>query len=99
MFGDDDLSAVFYDPADGAVEFALVGSFPLRVFTAHMGEQDEEGLQGFVVDTARLIQYPAASVSLAAGDLLSSGPATWRVLRDPRLVSDGAECQAQLVPA
>ena len=97
MFGDDDLSAVFYD--DEATEFTLVGSSPVETFRAHVGQEDEEKLQGYAVGTVRLIQYPTAAIVLAEGDEVSDGTATWRVLRDPRLINDGAESQTYLVPA
>ena len=97
MFGDDDLTAVFY--ADEATEFTLVGSSPVKTFTAHMGQEDEEVLQSYAVGTVRLIQYPTAAIALAEGDQVSDGTATWRVLRDPRLINDGAESQTYLVPA
>ena len=99
MFGDDDLSAVFFDAEDGAVEFTLVGSSPVQTFRAHMGQEDEEILQGYAVGTVRLIQYATAAIALAEGDEVSDGTATWRVLRAPRLINDGAESQTYLVPA
>lgn len=99
MFGDDDLSAVFYSAEAGAVELTLVGSDPAESFRAHMGQEDEEMLQGYAVGTVRLIQYPADAIELAEGDLVSHGTVTWRVLRDPRLINDGAECQTFLIPA
>ena len=99
MFGDDDLSGVFYSAEAGAVGLTLVGSDPVESFLVHMGQEDEEMLQGYAVGTVRLIQYPTAAVELAEGDLVSDGTATWRVLRDPRLINDGAECQTYIVPA
>lgn len=99
MLGDDDLSAVFYEAEDGAVEFTLVGSAPVETFLAHLGQADEEVLQGYAVGTVRLIQYPSAAIVLAEGDEISDGTATWKVLRDPRLINDGAESQTYLVPA
>lgn len=97
MFGDDDLTEVFYD--DEATEFTLVGSWPVETFRAHMGQEDEEVLQGYAVGTVRLIHYPSAAIALVQGDEVSDGTATWRVLRDPRLINDGAESQTYLVPA
>lgn len=99
MFGDDDLSEVFYSVEAGAVELTLVGSEPAQTFCAHMGQEDEEMLQGYAVGTVRLIQYPTAAIELAEGDEVSDGTVTWRVLRDPRLINDGAESQTYLVPA
>ena len=99
MFGDDDLSAIFYAPEDGAVEFTLVGSAPLATFRAHKGLEDVEMMDGIASGTERLIQYPTAAVALAKGDQITDGTATWRVLRAPWLISDGAESQAYIVPA
>lgn len=99
MFGDDNLSDIFYLADDGAVEFTLVGSAPVQTFRARMGQADEEMLQGEAVDTVRLIQYPTAAIALREGDEVSDGTDTWRVLRDPRMVNTGVESQTYLVPA
>ena len=98
MFGDDDLSAVFYPPGEGAVEFTLVGSSPAQTFRGNLGQADEELLQGYAVGTVRLLQYPTAAIVLSEGDELSDGVTTWRVLRDPQLIVDGAESQTYLIP-
>jgi len=99
MFGDTDLSAIFYPPGEGTVELSLVGASPAQTFRAHLGEEDQEVLQGYAVGTVRLLQYPTASVVLAEGDALTDGVTTWRVLSDPQLIVDGAESQTYLVPA
>jgi len=99
MFGDTDLSAVFYSADAGAVEFTLVGSAPVQTFWAHVGQENEEALQGYAVGAVRLIQYPTAAIVLVEGDEISDGTTTWRVLRDPRRLNDGAESQTYLVPA
>jgi hypothetical protein len=96
MFGDDDLTDVFYD--DEATEFTLVGSSPVETFRAHMGQEDEERFQANAVGTVRLIQYPTAAVVLREGSEVSDGTVTWRVYREPRLINDGAESQTYLVP-
>lgn len=98
MFGDTDLSAVFYPPGEGAIEFTLVGSSPAQAFRGHLGQADEELLQGYTVGTVRLLQYPTAAIALAEGDELTDGANTWRVLRDPQLIVDGAESQTYLTP-
>jgi len=99
MFGDDDLTDVFYEADAGAIELTLVGAVPAQTFLAHLGQEDEDVLQGYAVGTVRLIHYPTAAIALAQGDEVSDGTATWRVLRDPRLINDGAESQTYLVPA
>lgn len=99
MFGDDDLSAIFYAAGDGAVEFTLKDATPVKTFPAHMGEADEEVLQGYAAGTVRLIQYPSAAVELFEGDEITADSKTWRVLHDYRLINDGAESQTHLVPA
>lgn len=99
MFGDDDLSEIFYVVGDGATEFTLVGSDPLKKFRAHKGLEDVEMMDGMASGTERLIQYPTAAIAMAKGDQITDGTATWRVLRAPWLISDGAESQAYIVPA
>jgi len=99
MFGDTDLAAIFYPQGEGTVELSLVGASPAQTFRAHLGEEDQEVLQGYAVGTVRLLQYPTAAAVLAEGDELTDGANTWRVLSDPQLIVDGAESQTYLVPA
>jgi len=100
---DEDLS-VFFSADEFATEFTLVGSDPAHSFPAIVGEADEEALQGFVVGTERKLQWPTAAATLQQDQILSSLDADgttvnlWRVVRDGRQISDGAESVTFIVP-
>jgi hypothetical protein len=100
---DEDLD-VFFDTDDSAAEFTLVGSEPVLTFPAITGSADEEALQGFVVGTERKLQWPTAAATLRQDQILSSLDADgttvnlWRVVRDGRQISDGAESVTFIVP-
>lgn len=95
----DDLG-VFYSTDFATRLHRLAAGVPQQPgFLAIMGLADTETLQGYVVGTVREIRYPTAAITLKAGDTLTDGQQTWRVLRDPRLVVDGTESSCHLTPA
>lgn len=99
---DEDLS-IFYSADEFAVTcYQQVDGAPvLPPFTAILSLVDEEVLQGYVVGTMRELRYPTAVATLLkdarittqanAGAAIPGPVLTWRVLREGRLVNDGAE--------
>lgn len=105
---DDELD-VFYSTDDFAHE--CTSSRPGESdqhFTGILSTVDRDLFDGHLVAGVHVLRYPTAAASLAVDDIVrtqrtvSAGeppPAeTWRVLRTPERVVDGAESDVHLVP-
>lgn len=90
---------VFYDADDFAIACVrLRPGEPDVPFAALLGTADQDGFGGQLTAGTTLLQYPTAAVDLRQGDLVQTPAATFRVLRNPERVVDGAESQAYLTP-
>lgn len=90
---------VFYDVDDFALPCVRTRpGEPDVSFAGILGVADQDGFGGQFTAGAHLLQYPTAAAELRQGDLVQTPQGTFKVLRNPERVVDGAESQAWLSP-